>query len=762
MPSELLTRLGVIFNDEPQRRVMAGSARWAGGGFGAIMNDVRSVMVHVTVGWPARLKGEEFVTQYIGPPANAAVRPKAGIGTQYFIAGDGTVVGLIDMPSVTWHGNHMNAWAIGVETGCLEYSATPPGNRWVSVATNNDQNANDIPGAKLWLSGHAFFNEVVTSWWTTNTYAGITREPVTAARRMLFSESQYRSWALLARYLCEQHELPRNFPLLPHALRSQTIDNSATFRRIALADERFPVLLRNLAAHAIAERHFEAAQAATLEGLYDAAIVAQNNATFTARHNRIWTRLFDIYRGFHGHGFSGSNARGRKVKNDGTVVFFDTDHDCAGPLFDWHRFAREVWDWWWYPFDLSDDLAAPVTILRPERSAGGSTPIVEYYFEGRDFDAKDRAYAFRALATGQRSGNGIFDGISSPSTFSFDAAGVPIYAPANGELVAARFPDTGNRVSMGFVLMRHEIFHLPNTQMLEIEGLGNVPLSPGRIDYDQEPSYVYSLVIHLARPDGIDFDAPSVNNPDWLNRVLIRKKEADLGTGLYDRDPNHGGLPQAAWDSVPPGSVIRPTVLEGWRADVMELHYFMNDLRNGRVAVGMSGRNHATPIHVLLGDFLGRGGVIRKEGNVVLHGIGFEVFASGFVPPTFQSQQSINGWALHPSVPLRPPSAIFYQSEWAKTPSAAERQRLESIGVNPDLVAWWSRAAALTQLHPTLPGPGKLNALGYAFHVEPLKFMRWLNEVTWASEWPKFQVTDAGGAPVPQSPDHLRPRSRRV
>jgi hypothetical protein len=65
-------------------------------------------------------------------------------------------------------------------------------------------------------------------------------------------------------------------------------------------------------------------------------------------------------------------------------------------------------------------------------------------------------------------------------------------------------------------------------------------------------------------------------------------------------------------------------------------------------------------------------------------------------------------------------------------------------------------------LHPTLPGPGQLNAAGFAFHYEPLKFMRWLNEITWASEWPKFQVTDAGGAAVPQSPDHLRPRSRLV
>jgi hypothetical protein len=723
------------------------------------MNDVRSVVVHLTAGWPPREKVEEFVKQYIGPPANAAGRNKAGIGTQYFVPGDGTVFGLIDMPSITWHGNHVNNWAIGVETGNLGDVAPPPGNRWRSLAANADENADDVPGMKLWISRHGFRN-VVASWWTTRTYAGPVREALGDERRMLFSAEQYRGWALLARYLCERHELPRNFPVLPHALRSRTIDDPATFRRLALADERFPVLLRALAAHNIQEAHFEAANAATLLARYTAAIQPRNEASRTARHNRAWTGLFDVFRGYHSHAFSGSNTLKRVVKSDGTVVFVGTDHDCAGPLWDWHRFAREVWDWWWYPFDLADDLAAPVTALRPERRASGTTPLREYYFEARDFDAKDRAYAFLTLATGLRTGNGIFDAISSPSTFTLDRAGVPIYAPANGELVAARFPDTGTGVSMAFVLLRHEVFHLPDTSMIEIDGLGNFPANPGRIDYDREPDYVYSLLIHLARPDGMSFTEVSDANPDWLNRVLTRKKECDLVLGLYDGDAAHGGIAAAAWDSRPPGTPQRPTAIEAWRADQTSLHFFLERLRAGDIAVGVTGRNNNTPIRVLLGDFLGHGGLIRKEGNVELHGFGFETFASGFVPPAFQSAVSSNGWTLPPGTPLRPPPAVFYQSEWSKTPDNAERQRLQGIGVNPDLVRWWGDAALVTQLHPTLPGHARLNSAGFAFHFEPLKFMRWLNETTWASEWPKYQVTDAAGNPVPQAPDHLRPRSR--
>ncbi|SLM47441.1 protein of unknown function [Nitrospira japonica] len=750
MPTSLQTRLATVFSDDPQTRVMAGVANWRPGSFGTFMPDVRSVVVHVTGGFPPRERVEEFVKRYVGPPADWEKRDDPGIGTQYFVPGDGTVFGLINMPSITLHGNHTNNWAIGVETGNLSESSPPPGSRWASLAANADQNADDVPGAKLWIS-HRAFREVVVSWWTTRTYAGPAREALGDRRYMLFTEQQYRGWALLARFLCERHDLPRNFPLLPHARRERTVDNSATFRRLALADERFPVLVRALAAHHIHEALFESANAATLEARYDAAIQPRNMATNTREHNRVWTALFDVYRGFHGHGFSGSNTLN------------SSDHDCPGPLFDWHRFAREVWDWWWYPFDLSDDLVTVVTARRPERRADGTTPLREYYFEStRDFDAKDRAYTLLAAGSGLRSSNGIFGDISSPSTFNLGTAGVPIYAPANGELVAARFPNTGDEVSMAFVLVRHEIFHLPDTLSVEIEGVGSFPANPGRIDYDQEPTYVYSLIIHLARPDGMSFTEVTDSNPCWLNRVLIRKKECDLVLALYDASAAHGGIEQAAWDSRPPGTPRRPTVLESWRTDAVALLFFLERLRAGDVAVGASGRNNETPIRVLLGDFLGHAGVIRKEGTMVLHGIGLETFGSGFVPPAFQSVASASGWSLPAGTPMPMLPAVFYQSEWSKAPSAEERTRLQGIGVNPDLVNWWGDASLVTRLHPTLPGHGQLNAAGFAFHYEPLKFMRWLNETTWASEWPKYKVTDAAGAAVPQLPDHPRPRARNV
>jgi len=493
------------------------------------------------------------------------------------------------------------------------------------------------------------------------------------------------------------------------------------------------------------------------------AVRAADNAKFRAKHSRVWGDMFDVYRGFHGHGYSGSHSTTKVPDKDhpGQFKFVPTDHDCAGPMFDWHRFAREVWDWWWYPFDLTDDLSRPVLTLRPERTADGNTPLVEYYFEGRDFEAKDLAYAMRALGMPVLS-SGIFDAVSSPSTFALEA-GVPIYAPANGELVAARFPETGTGVSMAFLLVRHEIFHRPDTLTIDIDGQGSVPANPGRIDYDREPDHVYSLVMHLGRRAGMSFDTVNDANPDWLNRVLMRKKECDLAVAKYDGDPKHGGVPQAAWDSRPPGAAGRATPLELWRADRRALGFFLERLKAGDVAVGGAGRPGETPIRVILGDLLGEAGVTRKEGGAVRHGIGMEVFASGFIPPGFASHNGAGvGWTVPPATPGSLPPSVFYQSEWARSPSSAERKRLEAIGVNPDLVNWWQDAALNTALHPTLPASARMNREGYAFHMQPLDFMRWINHLTWASEWPKYQVTDANGAAVPLAPNHLRPRSRRV
>jgi hypothetical protein len=113
----------------------------------------------------------------------------------------------------------------------------------------------------------------------------------------------------------------------------------------------------------------------------------------------------------------------------------------------------------------------------------------------------------------------------SPQTFELPESS-RIYALANGEFVAARFPAEPGRVSLAFILVRHEVFHQLDPRPAPPTAVP--PVFANRIDYDVAPTTFYSLYMHLGRPAGMSFDAVDTSNPDWLNRVLARKKEAEL------------------------------------------------------------------------------------------------------------------------------------------------------------------------------------------------------------------------------------------
>jgi N-acetylmuramoyl-L-alanine amidase len=735
MSTALLTRLAVVYDDTPAQQVMAGSADWRNGAnpaagtasFGAVINAVRSVVVHQTAGWPSRNKAQSFVRRFITRNAMDGTKDVWGIGPQYYLSSDGSVFRLIDMPRVALHGTFTNGWSIGVETG-NGATAIPPsgGNRWHALSSD----AEDIPGAKVYVRDHRDNpREVIVCWWTTAGYSGPARAPV-GDDDMLFTEWHYRTWALLGRYLSESLLLPRNLPVLPHAKRSDNLRTSTAFRRILLADERFSMLVRELSAFNIQEVDFEPANAATLETRYDAAVQAATSKL--KQHNRAWRKIFDVYRGFHGHGFSGAIGRTQH------------DHDCPGPVFDWHRFARELWDWWWHPFDVDDAVTTTAVPRRVYRNPNGDTPLVEHYF-----DENEPARILRIT-------NGIHGPQSSPLTFRLEQ-GSPVYALANGELVAARFPAPGDQVSMAFVLVRHEVFHKPNPWNAIMTSLGIPAPAPGRIDYDGEPDTIYSLYMHLGRPAGMSFEDIVADNPDWLNRLLIRKKECDLGVPFYDNHATHHGIPDAAWNSRPPGSGMRLTALESWRVDQVGLDGFLGALGRGDIALAPLKSNLATPIRVILGDFLGEAGVIQRQGTTSVHGIRVETFASGMVPTGFSSTMGAPRW--NPPSTLSGPPAVFYRSEWAEVPSASEAQELAALGVDVDLVTWWPTVAMWTQLDGTLSASARLIPEGWAFHFRPLDVMRWLNAVTWESEWSKYQVKDASGNPVARP---ARPRSQRV
>jgi hypothetical protein len=102
---------------------------------------------------------------------------------------------------------------------------------------------------------------------------------------------------------------------------------------------------------------------------------------------------------------------------------------------------------------------------------------------------------------------------------------------------------------------------------------------------------------------------------------------------------------------------------------------------------------------------------------------------------------------------------IRYVSEWAFTElTTAETAAVTAAGANPALMRWWSDAIANQVPQVGLAAQHKLPINGLVYHYAPLDFMRWLNGITWASEWPKYKVTD-GGSPV-NIP--AKPRARRL
>lgn len=748
MPSELLDLVNDLLDDAPAGDVMSQQGDWRPH-FGGVFTDVRTIVPHFTQGWPSRAKAQAFVRRYTTrqygehqgtavipclncPPNNqasgtAGCRCKWGIGTQYFISNDGTIARLIsnthDEARVTFHAGYVNTWSIGVETGNLGTEAAPPGNSWVRVSQTPA--VEDLPGRNLWLRDlRGNPREVVACWWTTASYNGPAREPV-GAGRMLFSEAQYRTWSVLGRFLAEQFAVPRNLPLLPHAKRSANVTTSAQYRRIVLADPAYDAIVASLPAGWNMTTHEFENDPNALDQAYA--------ALASGGQNEAWNGLFDMYRGLHGHGFSGSDS--------------GSDHDCPGPLFDWHRFARELWDWWWYPFDI-EDVPFPGTgqttavAVRGYREPDGTTPLVEHYF---DVDH----HAAPMVPDGRRNArlrDGIHGPTSSPATWQLDPES-PVYALANGELVAARFAQPADVVSLSFVLVRHQIFH---------DTTGGGGADADRLDYDRPPSTIYSLYMHLGHPPGLDLAAVSTDNPDWLNRVHVRKRECDLGMTFYNHATHHG-IPDAAWNQALPGLAARPTLADGWQIDQTALTTFLADLAAGRIAMAPF-TTQSTPIQILLGDFLGHGGVVGEQGTVLEHGIRVEVFSPSFLVPSFVATGTGTAWDAVPSTFVGHP-VQEYPSEWARTPAGVEADALEAQGVDVSLVTWWPEVARAMALDPRIAAGDRLPLGGQVFHYRPFDIMAWLNGVTWRSEWPKYRRVDGTGNPVPAP---AQPRSRRV
>ena len=756
---QLRDRLGAIFDTALwSAEIQPGHGGWPAG-VGARIADVRTMVVHETSGWPSRARGADMFRVAFLPGDG---HPHTGETTQLYVSGDGTVVQGMEPPGATFHATFVNSWAMGSETGhgwgnyhedhigpytssdeTMVADPDHPGHLkkgphygeaaaplrrkplWVPLSGNDAMAADvddDLPGIKFWVQA-VEGPEVLVELWTTPRYVGPLREPQRVPE-MLFTEAQYRSWALLGRWIAEAFLLPRNFPLLPAKTRSGghasangahgMVSDAASFASIVLADEG---LSRSPATFGLAAGAVPTAAALT------AAYPGGRNADRSV--NSHWTHLFNVYRGFHGHGFSGDPNRGN-------------DHDCPGPTFDWHRFAREVWDWWWHPFDLDTAQPDHPVDRRPYSLAtrDGSTPLKEYYWP-------------TAVATvTARSTAGIHGARSTPRTFSLPQ-GSRVYAMANGEVVAARFGPDNAGVDLSMLVVRHEVYHRLDGRPAAAAPPNGLPQFAGRIDYDLAPSSVFSLYMHLGRPAGLTFDRVDGANPDWLNRLLIRMKECDLG---HDFRTSAAGraIPDATWNTERPGFRLRTAA--SWELDRDNYRPTIRRLAGQQLTL-MPGNQMVTPIQILLGDYLGDAGVVRRDAAGSHFGVRIEVFSRDVISREFTASSTDVDRGFVRTVGTAP-FAVSYPSEWGQVPAGPLLAALQASGLT-DMAAvnWWESMQLATTLRQGWPDDGRLTGDGWAVHYDPYEFLPWLNGRTWASEWPKYRAANlANPGAVPASP----------
>jgi hypothetical protein len=375
---------------------------------------------------------------------------------------------------------------------------------------------------------------------------------------------------------------------------------------------------------------------------------------------------------------------------------------------------------------------------RSYRRFNENTPILDYYWDEHENEDSYKAIESEGVTPGNQPNQG-----NSPATFNFSLPNTspdpaPIYSMSNGELVAAKLPQLGEEVSSGFVLVKHKVFYDTSSP----ENMSPLPLSENSINFNKKPSIVYSLYMHIGRPANIDFNQPSDHNPDWLNRILIRKKECELGIAFKNTAEGSGQrFSNNRWSNRPPsrtGEPHNPTTHEAWVHDNHFLGTFLNNLENGEVAIPFTGNDYDQPINIILGDYIGDSGEIGNSRN----GVRIEVFSPKFSPPEFEvygTDESMDGW--NPN--LQPNSSQYYVSEWNDSD-------------------WWQAVVfGQTVDQSILPeyAEDRISLNEPVYHFHPLEFMKWINQVTWKHEWPKFKVKDSDGNDSQRPP---RPRTRRI
>jgi hypothetical protein len=219
--------------------------------------------------------------------------------------------------------------------------------------------------------------------------------------------------------------------------------------------------------------------------------------------------------------------------------------ECGGPAMHRNRLFRGIIDEWWMPIESGGSERPYYTgPLRPRPNTASlvrfenDSPLRELFHDA-DLDALQETKSYFTLddvdfytALGETMGLGGSFPIGGNRIWHGGVHLKPerlnpkVYAAASGTIVAARLGSDAGAERVGsqrFVLVRHAV-HLAREA------------DPGggqRTNYTADPTYVFSLYMHLA--PFVDLRNDHVNNPPWYN-VWLGRHPSDDPTRVFSPD----------------------------------------------------------------------------------------------------------------------------------------------------------------------------------------------------------------------------------
>lgn len=258
-------------------------------------------------------------------------------------------------------------------------------------------------------------------------------------------------------------------------------------------------------------------------------------------------------------GASQRESRSRVMRFRGILSHMNV-HDgkeCGGPALHRNRLFRGIIDEWWMPVQLNGmvrpyysgpfDLQPNTESFYRHTPAGTQSELfrdanLEALQETRSyFDLDEVEWYYANTETAQPGDqHGIGGGTFPIGRNKIWHGGVHlcppeanrrVYAAASGTIVAAKIDSdsdveaSANYGSQRFVLIRHTVYHQTESD----------PDGGTRINYTADPTYFFSLYMHLA-PFADPVNAVNNNNPTWYNCWVRRNQDAAPPSGVFCPD----------------------------------------------------------------------------------------------------------------------------------------------------------------------------------------------------------------------------------